>query len=39
LWRHGNPRRFYLARGYVETAAPDGKFGTSSGFPMSKPLT
>jgi GNAT superfamily N-acetyltransferase len=31
-------RRFYLARGYVETGQPDRKFGTSSGFPMAKPL-
>ena len=31
-------RRFYLARGYVETGPPDRKFGTESGFPMRKPL-
>jgi GNAT superfamily N-acetyltransferase len=31
-------RRFYLARGYVETGPPDRKFGTESGFPMRKAL-
>jgi GNAT superfamily N-acetyltransferase len=31
-------RRFYLANGYAEEGAPVGKFGTSSGYPMSKPL-
>jgi GNAT superfamily N-acetyltransferase len=31
-------RRFYLARGYVETGPPDRKFGTESGFPMRKVL-
>jgi GNAT superfamily N-acetyltransferase len=29
-------RRFYLARGYVEQGLAGGKFGTSSGYPMSK---
>jgi GNAT superfamily N-acetyltransferase len=32
-------RRFYLARGYCEDAPADGKFGTTSGYPMSKHLT
>ena len=31
-------RRFYLARGYAETGPADGKFGTVSGYPMSKPM-
>jgi GNAT superfamily N-acetyltransferase len=31
-------RRFYLANGYVEDGPPAGEFGTSSGYPMSKPL-
>ena len=31
-------RRFYRANGYVETGAPVDKFGTSSGYPMAKPL-
>ncbi|MGE0718951.1 MAG: GNAT family N-acetyltransferase [Alphaproteobacteria bacterium] len=31
-------RRFYRARGYVETGAPDGAFGTTSGYPMAKAL-
>ena len=31
-------RRFYLARGYVETGPPVGVFGTSSAYPMSKIL-
>jgi GNAT superfamily N-acetyltransferase len=31
-------RRFYLARGYIETGPPDRKFGTESGFPMRKLL-
>jgi GNAT superfamily N-acetyltransferase len=31
-------RRFYLARGYVETGPPDRKYGTESGFPMRKAL-
>jgi hypothetical protein len=31
-------RRFYLARGYVETGTPDRKFGTESGFPTHKAL-
>ncbi|WP_159008482.1 GNAT family N-acetyltransferase [Bradyrhizobium sp. S69] len=31
-------RRFYLARGYVETGPPVGIFGTSSAYPMSKIL-
>jgi GNAT superfamily N-acetyltransferase len=29
-------RRFYLARGYIEQGLAGGKFGTSSGYPMSK---
>jgi GNAT superfamily N-acetyltransferase len=31
-------RCFYLANGYVEDGPPGGEFGTSSGYPMSKPL-
>ena len=31
-------RRFYLARGYSEDGLADGKFGMTSGHPMSKPL-
>jgi GNAT superfamily N-acetyltransferase len=31
-------RRFYREAGYVEEGAPEGKFGTSSGYPMSKRL-
>jgi len=31
-------RRFYLANGYVETGAAEGRFGTQTGFPMSKAL-
>ena len=31
-------RRFYLARGYSEDGPPDGKFGTTSAYPMSKRL-
>jgi GNAT superfamily N-acetyltransferase len=31
-------RRFYLARGYQETGSPSHKFGTASGYPMSKSL-
>jgi GNAT superfamily N-acetyltransferase len=31
-------RRFYLARGYCETGSADGKFGTTSGYPMTKRL-
>jgi GNAT superfamily N-acetyltransferase len=31
-------RRFYLARGYSEEGPADGKFGTTSGYPMSKRL-
>jgi GNAT superfamily N-acetyltransferase len=30
--------RFYLARGYVGVGEPQGKFGTSSSYPMSKRL-
>jgi GNAT superfamily N-acetyltransferase len=30
--------RFYLARGYVDTGAPERRFGTSSSCPMSKKL-
>ena len=29
-------RRFYLSAGYVETGAPAGEFGTTTGYPMSK---
>jgi GNAT superfamily N-acetyltransferase len=28
--------RFYLARGYADTGAPERRFGTSSSYPMSK---
>lgn len=31
-------RRFYLARGFSEDGPADGKFGTTSGYPMSKRL-
>lgn len=31
-------RCFYLARGYPEDEPSDGKFGTASGYPMSKCL-
>jgi len=31
-------RRFYHEQGYEETGPPDCKYGTSSGYPMSKPL-
>jgi GNAT superfamily N-acetyltransferase len=31
-------RRFYQAAGYVEAGPPSGKFGTESGYPMSKAL-
>lgn len=31
-------RRFYLARGYAEDGPADGKFGMTSGYPMSKRL-
>ena len=31
-------RRFYLARGYSENGPAEGKFGMSSGYPMSKHL-
>jgi GNAT superfamily N-acetyltransferase len=31
-------RRFYLERGYSEDGPADGKFGTASGYPMSKRL-
>lgn len=30
--------RFYLARGYVDAGAPEGRFGTSSSYPMTKKL-
>lgn len=30
--------RFYRSAGYVETGAPQGLFGTESGYPMSKRL-
>jgi len=32
-------RRFYRSCGYNEDGPPVGEFGTSSGYPMSKPLT
>jgi GNAT superfamily N-acetyltransferase len=32
-------RRFYHAVGYVEDGPPQGKFGTTGSYPMSKPLT
>jgi GNAT superfamily N-acetyltransferase len=28
--------RFYRSAGYVDDGVPTGKFGTSSGYPMSK---
>jgi len=31
-------RRFYVSCGYVETGAPSGAFGTTSGYPMAKSL-
>ena len=31
-------RQFYLSNGYMESGLPNGAFGTSSGYPMSKPL-
>lgn len=31
-------RRFYVSNGYVETGAPVGEFGTTTGYPMSKTL-
>jgi predicted GNAT family acetyltransferase len=31
-------RRFYLAAGYAEDGRPQGKFGTTSSYPMSKRL-
>ena len=30
--------RFYLDRGYVSSGAPQGKFGTTSSYPMSKKI-
>lgn len=30
--------RFYLARGYADTGAPEHKFGTSASYPMSKDI-
>jgi len=30
--------RFYQKAGYVDDGAPTGKFGTSSGYPMSKEI-
>ena len=30
--------RFYQSAGYVDDGAPTGKFGTSSGYPMSKQI-
>jgi hypothetical protein len=45
---HGNDRctllstetafRFYRSAGYVQDGPPQGKFGTSSSYPMSKRL-
>jgi GNAT superfamily N-acetyltransferase len=32
-------RRFYQAAGYIEDGPPAGRFGTGSGYPMSKALT
>jgi GNAT superfamily N-acetyltransferase len=32
-------RRFYQAAGYIEDGPPTGRFGTGSGYPMSKALT
>jgi GNAT superfamily N-acetyltransferase len=31
-------RQFYRSNGYSESGLPSGAFGTSSGYPMSKPL-
>jgi GNAT superfamily N-acetyltransferase len=31
-------RQFYLSNGYVESGSPNRAFGTSSGYPMIKPL-
>ena len=30
--------RFYLARGYIDTGAPEHKFGTSASYPMAKDI-
>ncbi len=30
--------RFYLSRGYVEDGAPQGKFGTNSGYPIVREI-
>jgi GNAT superfamily N-acetyltransferase len=30
--------RFYRARGYADTGAPEGRFGTTSSYPMSKKI-
>jgi GNAT superfamily N-acetyltransferase len=30
--------RFYQSAGYVDDGAPTGKFGTGSGYPMSKQI-
>ena len=30
--------RFYRARGYADTGAPERRFGTSSSYPMSKKI-
>jgi GNAT superfamily N-acetyltransferase len=30
--------RFYRARGYVDTGAPEGRFGTNSSYPMSRKI-
>jgi GNAT superfamily N-acetyltransferase len=30
--------RFYLARGYQDVGMPEGKFGTTSSYPMSKKI-
>jgi hypothetical protein len=31
--------RFYRSAGYIDDGAPQGKFGTTSSYPMSKRLT
>jgi GNAT superfamily N-acetyltransferase len=30
--------RFYRARGYADTGSPEGRFGTTSSYPMSKQI-
>jgi GNAT superfamily N-acetyltransferase len=32
----GTAHRFYQSAGYLDDGVPTGKFGTSSGYPMSK---